>query len=79
MNRKEHLDSNLNNSILKGPDSFITAKGSVPLQFKSTSTKWKPDDQSESHVIKKFKTLHNSNNNTSKRKNENKSHQPCKK
>ena len=64
---------------MKDPDSFITAKGSVPLQFKTTSTKRKQNDQSESHINKKLKTSHNSNINTSKRKNENTSHQPCKK
>ena len=51
----------------------------MPLQFKTTSTKRKQNDQSESHINKKLKTSHNSNINTSKRKNENTSHQPCKK
>ena len=46
---------------MKDPDSFITAKGSVPRQFKTTSTKRKQNDQSESHIIKKLKTSHNSN------------------
>jgi hypothetical protein len=80
VNRKEHLNSNLNNSIFKAPNSFITTKGSMPLQFKPTSTKCKTDNQGELHAIKKLKTLHNSNNNdTGKQKNENTSDGPRKK
>jgi hypothetical protein len=79
VNRKEHLNPSLNNSILKAPNAFITAKGSMPLQFKTTSTKHKVDNQGEFTAIKKLKTLHKTNNNTSKRKNEDKSDEPRKK
>ena len=79
VNRKEHLNSNLNNSILKAPNAFVTAKGSMPLQYKTTSTEHKADNQGELHAIKKLKTLHKSNNSTSKRKNEDKSDGPRKK
>src|SRR6202051_4224527 len=79
LNRKEHLNSDLNNSIVKAPNVFVTAKGSIPLQFKTTSTKHKADNEGELYAIKKLKTLHNSNNNTSKRKNENKLDEPRKK
>ena len=51
----------------------------MPLQFKTTSTKHKADNEGELHAIKKLKTLHNSNNNTSKWKNEDKSDGPRKK
>jgi hypothetical protein len=71
VNRKEHLNLDLNNTMFKTPDAFITAKGSMPIQFKTTSIKCKADTLGEFHVIKKLKTLHNSNN-TSKRKNEKK-------
>jgi len=54
--------------MFKAPNSFITAKGSMPIQFKITSSKCKADNQGELHVIKKLKMLHNSNNNTSKQK-----------
>ena len=37
---------------------------------KPTSTKCKADKQGESHVTKKFKTVHNSNRDTIKQKNE---------
>jgi len=66
VNQKEHLNSDLKNSILKAPISFITAQGSIPIQFTTTSIKHKADNQGELHVIKRLKTLHNSNNNTSK-------------
>jgi hypothetical protein len=79
VNRKEHLNSDLNNSMFKAPNSFITAKGSILIQFKTTSIKHKTDNPGELHVIKKAKTLHNSNNNTRKRKNENNSDGPSKK
>ena len=79
VNRKEHLNSNLNNSILKAPNAFVTAKGSMPLQYKTTSTEHKADNQGELHAIKKLKTLHKSNNSTSKWKNEDKSDGPRKK
>jgi hypothetical protein len=71
VNRKEKLNSNLNTSIVKAPNNFITAKGSMPIQFKTTSTKHKADDQDELHTNKKLKSLPNTNNNMSKRKNEN--------
>ena len=79
VNRKEHLNSNLNNSILKAPNAFVTAKGSMPLQYKTTSTEHKADNQGELHAIKKLKTLHKSHNSTSKWKNEDKSDGPRKK
>jgi len=68
VNQKENLNSNLNNSILKAQNSFITAKGSMPIRFKTTIIKRKANNQGELHVIKKLTTLHNSNNNTSKQK-----------
>jgi len=79
VNQKENLNSNLNNSILKAQNSFITAKGSVPIRFKTTSVKHKVYNQGELHVIKRLKTLHASNNNTSKQKNEKYSDRPRKK
>ena len=79
VNRKEQPNSNLNNSILKASNAFVTAKGSTSVLFKTTSTKRKAGDQDELHAIKKVKTLHKSNNNTSKRKNEDKSDGPRKK
>ena len=72
VNQKEHLNSALKNSIFKVPNSFITAQGSIPVQLKTKSIKCKADNQGELHGIKKLKTLHNSNNNTSKQKNEQK-------
>jgi hypothetical protein len=51
----------------------------MPIQFKTTSTKRKADNQGESHAIKKIKSSYNSNDNTSKQKNENKSDKPKKK
>jgi hypothetical protein len=48
----------------------VTAKASMPLQFKTTCTKRKADNEGELHAIKKLKTLYKSNNNTSKWKNE---------
>ena len=65
--------------MFKAPNSFITAKGSMPILFKTTSIEHKADTQGEFQVIKKLKTLHNSNNNTSKQKNEKKSDGPRKK
>jgi hypothetical protein len=52
VNRKEHLNSDSNNSILKAPNAFITAKGSMTIQFKTTSIKHKSDNQGELHAIK---------------------------
>ena len=51
----------MNDSMIKASNSFITAKGSMPLPYniiKPTSTKYKADDQDELHAIKKLKTLH---------------------
>jgi hypothetical protein len=72
VNQKEILNSNLNNSIFKAPNYFITAKGSMPIQFKITSTKHKADNQCELHTIKRLKSLPNSNNNMSEKENEKK-------
>ena len=69
----------MNNSILKAPNAFVTVKGSILFQFKTTNTKHKVDNQGELHAIKKLKTLHKSNNDTSKWKNEDKSDRPRKK
>ena len=82
VNRKENLNSNLNNSTIKASNSFTTAKGSVPLLYKintPTSTKHKADDQNELHAIKKLKTFHISKRDAIKRKNENGSDRPNKK
>jgi hypothetical protein len=49
--------------MIKASNSFVTAKGSMPLLHKitkPTSTKHKADNQGESHATKKFKTFHNS-------------------
>src|SRR6202790_845942 len=59
VNRKKDLDSNLNDSIIKASDSFIAAKGSMPLLhkiIKPTSTKCKADNQDELDAIKRLKT-----------------------
>jgi hypothetical protein len=82
VNRMKNLDSNSNNLITNASNSFTTAKGSIPLlhnSTKPTSTKRKADNQGESHATKKFKTVHNSNRNIIKRKNENESDRPKKK
>jgi hypothetical protein len=63
VNRKENLNSNLDNSMIKAANSFMTAKGSMPLLHKTTKptgTKRKTDTQGELHVTKKVKTFHNS-------------------
>jgi hypothetical protein len=55
VNRKENLNSNLNNSMIKASNSFTAAKGSVPLLYKiitPTSTKCKADDQNEYMQLK---------------------------
>ena len=72
--QKEHLNSDLTKSIFKSPSSFITAHRSIPILFKTTSIKWKADSQGKLNVIKKLKTFHNSDNNTSKGKNRNSQH-----
>ena len=61
VNQKKILDSNLNNSMIKASNSFIAAKGSMPLPYKiiePTSTKRKGDNQDELCAIKELKTLH---------------------
>jgi hypothetical protein len=63
VNQNEHLDSNLDNLMIKVSNSFTTAKESVPLLHKitkPTSTKRKADNQNELHAIKKLKISHNS-------------------
>ena len=82
VDKKENLNSNLKSSIGEVPNSFVAAKGSMPLQHKileHTGTKRKADNQAESHIIKKLKTFHNLSNDTAKRKNENESDRPKKK
>jgi len=82
VNRKENLDSNLNDSMIKASNSFITAKGSMPLPYKiieSTSTKRKANNQDELHAIKKLKTLHISTEDVIKPKNKDDSDRPKKK
>jgi hypothetical protein len=69
VNRKEILNSKLNNSMIKASNAFTAAKGSVPLLYNiitPTSSKHKPDDQNEPHTIKKLKM-----NQTDQRKNTN--------
>ena len=61
VNRKKDSDSNLNDSTIKASNSFIAAKGSMPLLhkiIKPTSTKHKPDNQDELDAIKRLKTFH---------------------
>jgi len=82
VNRKKDLDSNLNDSTIKASDSFIAAKGSMPLLhkiIKPTSTKRKADNQDELDAIKRLKTFHISCEDAIKRKNENESDRPKKK
>ena len=82
VNRKENLNSNLNNSMVNASNSFTAAKGSVPLLHKiitPTSTKQKADDHNELHAFKKLKTSHISSRDAIKRKNENGSDRPKKK
>ena len=55
VDRKENSNSNLKSSISEVPNSFVAAKGSMPLQHKileHTGTKHKADNQAESHIIK---------------------------
>jgi hypothetical protein len=73
VNRKKDLDSNLNDSIIKASNSFIAAKGSMPLLhniIEPTSTKRKADNQNELDAIKRLKTFHISSQDAMKRKNE---------
>ena len=82
VNRKENLNTNLDNSMMKASNSFMTAKGSMPLLHKTikpTGTKCKTDNQGELHVTKRVKTFHNSSTDAIKRKNENESDRPKKK
>jgi hypothetical protein len=68
--------------MFKASNSFVTAKGSMPLHHKtidSTSTKCKADNQGELHVIKKIKTFHDLSKNAVKQKNKNESDRPMKK
>ena len=82
VNGKENVNSNLDNSMIKASNSFMTAKGSMPLLHKTikpTGTKRKTDNQGELHVTKKVKTFHNSSKDAIKQKNENESDRPKKK
>ena len=72
----------MKSSISKTPNSFVTAKGSIPLKYnivEHTSTKCKADNQGELHAIKKLKTFHISKRDAIKRENENESDRPNKK
>jgi hypothetical protein len=69
VNRKEILNSKLNNSMIKASNSFTAAKGSVPLLHKiitPTGTKRKADDKNELHAIKRLKNLHISSTDVTK-------------
>jgi len=82
VDQKKNLNSNLESTISKAPNSFVTAKGSLPVQHKiveHTSTKHKADNQDEPHRIKKLKLSHDLSKDTAKRKNENDSDRPNKK
>src|SRR6202050_4536244 len=60
--------------MIKASNSFIAAKGSMPLLhkiIKPTSTKCKADNQDELDAIKRLKTFHISSEDAIKRKNEN--------
>jgi len=64
VNQKEILNPVLNTSITKSSDSFVTAKGSMPLPDKitiPTGPKYNSDNHHEANAIKKLKTFHNSN------------------
>jgi hypothetical protein len=79
VNRNEKSNSNLKSSIT--PNSFVTAKGSMPLKYEiveHTSTKCKAENQGELHAIKKLKTFHNPSKDTAKWKNKNESDRPNK-
>ena len=55
--------------ISNPPNSFVTAKGSMPLKYKiveHTSTKCKADDQGDLLAIKKLKIFHNASKHTAK-------------
>ena len=82
INRKKDLDSNLNDSTIKASNSFIAAKGSMPLLhkiIKPTSTKHRADNQDELNAIKRPKTFHFSSEDAVKQKNKNESDRPKKK
>jgi hypothetical protein len=79
VNHKENLNNDLNTSITKAPNSFVTAKGSMPLPYKITklaSTKSKADNHDESNAINFLKTFHISNKDIIKRKNDKESDRP---
>jgi hypothetical protein len=81
VDQNEKSNSNLKSSISKTPNSFVTAKGSMPLKYKiveHTNTKHKADNQGELHANKKSKTVHDPSKHTAKRKNENESDRPNK-
>jgi hypothetical protein len=63
VNWKKDLDSNLNDSMIKGSNLFIAAKGSMPLLhkiIKPTSTKCRADNQDELDAITAlFKIMRN--------------------
>ena len=82
VDRNEKLNSNVKSSISNPPNSFVTAKGIMPLKYKiveHTSTKHKADNQCELHAIKRLKTFHNASKDTAKQKNENESDRSNKK
>ena len=69
MDHNEKLNSNLKSSISKTLNSFVTAKGSMPLKYnliEHTGTKHKADNQGEFHAIKKLKTFHDPSKHTAK-------------
>ena len=71
MDQKKTLNSNLESTISKAPNSFVTAKGSLPVQHKivkHTSTKCKVDNQDEPHARKKLKSSHDLSKDTAKSK-----------
>ena len=56
VNQKEILNPVLNTSITKSSDSFVTAKGSMPLPDKITiltGPKYNSDNHHEANAIKK--------------------------
>jgi hypothetical protein len=64
--------------MIKASNSFIAAKGSMPLPYKivePTGTKHKADNQDELYAIKKLKTLHISSGDAIKQKKTNKKKQ----
>jgi hypothetical protein len=69
VDRKKNLNSNLESTISKAPNSFVTAKGSLLVQHnivEHTSTKHKADNQDEPHAIKKLKSSYDLSNDTAK-------------